>query len=198
MMQPIEGVMLNESGMIFAPGTKVADLLYHEGPLLSMYKQKDLPDASNFTISSSFYFCKWTDCDDECNRWLYVQVTPIDTALFFLKKTSLRDLLAKSPVLFLVDIDRQLSVSQIILTTARYLPPDYLPGGQAFFNETDYTTSAIAFSKKFLGDHYYSLLDEEFSRLVNLASQISYYHSDNPDDLQRLKAHIEHIRQDME
>lgn len=54
------------------------DLLYHEGPLLSHYINKDNPNEH--------YFYKWTDCDDVCNRWLIFRISVEKLHLFLMEK----------------------------------------------------------------------------------------------------------------
>jgi hypothetical protein len=53
---------------------KQGDLLYHEGPLLSVFK-----DA----LSDNFYLYKWSDCDDKAHRWLVFKVSSKGLKSFF-------------------------------------------------------------------------------------------------------------------
>lgn len=117
---------------------KVGDLLYHEGPLLSLFRDK--------VQLSEFYLFKWADCDENCNRWLVFKSSSESLRGFLYKEYSLLQLVDKNPFVFLIDIDEDLNhVRQYIANTSS-LPPVYLPSANSFFNEDSY--SEIAKSMK--------------------------------------------------
>ena len=62
-MKKLKGVKIEK--LDFVP-VKQGDLLYHEGPLLSVFKDE---------LTDAFYFYKWSDCDEIAHRWLVFKVS---------------------------------------------------------------------------------------------------------------------------
>ena len=167
------------------PRRKLGDLLYHEGPLLSIYQHD--PD-------SSYYLCKWTDSDETCNRWLYFPTAPAELAMFFFQKSSLLDLIKKSTWVFLIDIDNDINTKQIIVTTADRLPASYFPYEDSYFCEDDFTAYAADFRNTFLNANFPLLLDEELARLKNYTFMITqYYHHISSEDVSNFQRQIQNI-----
>ncbi|WP_373514163.1 hypothetical protein [Persicitalea sp.] len=122
---------------------KLGDLLYHEGPLLSLFVNSD--------DSNSYYLYKWTDCDETVNRWLVVQLSSNELKKFFDKKKSLRAIFQTNPKLYLVDIDNQVAVKRVQSCPATALPEAYLPRKDSMFVEETFTEFADEF-RLFLTD----------------------------------------------
>jgi hypothetical protein len=76
---------------------KIEDLIYYEGPLLSLFKRKD---------EDIFYFYYWIDMDKTSNRWLIFEVSQDDITNFKEKNDTiiLKDLILKSNNLWIDDI----------------------------------------------------------------------------------------------
>ena len=156
-MEPVEGIKLADVPSFMQIGQKLGDLLYHEGPLLSIY--------ANAKNQSAYYLCNWTDCDEHCNRWVYFPITSLDLAMFFLGKLNLLELMTKSPMVLSVDLDHELNKKQVILTNVSNLPVDYLPLEDSFFQEEYFTEEAVKFKNDIFIKPRYFRYNKENSRL---------------------------------
>jgi hypothetical protein len=139
-MKAIEGTSISNLG--FEP-QKLGDLLYFEGPLLSLFR-----DASDL---NQYYLYKWADGDDDCNRWIVLPVRKIDLITFFEKEITLRRLFERSERLYLLDLDDGLDQKGLLETTPDRLPDSYLPREGSFFSEEKYNPFASTM-KKYLAD----------------------------------------------
>jgi len=71
-MELIQSVEISKLGFI---PQKLGDLLEHEGPLLSLYIDRDNPE--------NYFLYKWVDNDKKCNRWAILPCTSKDLLAFF-------------------------------------------------------------------------------------------------------------------
>jgi hypothetical protein len=133
-MRDIKGISIPKLG--FVP-QKVGDLIYHEGPLLSLFVDRNNPE--------NYYLYKWADCDKYINRWLVVQLNAISLRDFFYKEISLRTLLLNSPVTYVLQLDENLTESAIMVCATNDLPDDYLPKENSYYEEEKYSDFALAF-----------------------------------------------------
>lgn len=122
---------------------KLGDLLYHEGPLLSLFSKSGDPN--------SYYLYKWSDCDESANRWLVAQLTSTELGRFFDQKISLRNLLLANSKLFLVDVGDNLTDSKVHSCSADKVPDAYLPGKNSMFVEDAFTDFAADFRLRLVG-----------------------------------------------
>src|SRR5205085_8568684 len=78
---------------------KVADLIYFDGALLSLFKNE----------SGYNYLYYWCDSTEDVNRWLVFRVSQRDLDDYLSQKNTLHDLIIKPSdgILFSVDIDHE-------------------------------------------------------------------------------------------
>lgn len=108
------------------------DLIYHEGPFLSHFVGSDGHD----------YLYKWSDCDENHNRWLIFSVSHEKLASFFQKKISLLDLIRSNSFVYFLDLDEHLNEASAYVCPVARIPSDYLPSEQSFFEEEQYEAYA--------------------------------------------------------
>jgi hypothetical protein len=136
-MKRLSGVKIDK--LDFIP-IKQGDLLYHEGPLLSVFK-----DA----LSDNYYFYKWSDCDDKAHRWLVFKVTLKNLKAFFDKQISIRQLILEQPFSYFLDLDNELEPVNIVLVAVANMPKSYLPEQQdSFFDVHDFENYALVLQKE--------------------------------------------------
>jgi hypothetical protein len=125
-MEKVQGAKLK----VFPPGhlTRVADLIYYDGPLLSLYKNP-LNDR---------YLSYWCDLEDGLNRWLFFRVSEKRLNSYLEKEITLRDLIL-GPVegtLLCVDVDADDRFTSILLLTPEDLPSVYIPKPNTYYDFT--------------------------------------------------------------
>jgi hypothetical protein len=118
---------------------KQGDLLYHEGPLLSVFK-----DA----LSDNFYLYKWSDCDDKAHRWLVFKVSIKGLKSFFERQISIRQLILDQPFSYFLDLDNQLEPVNIALVASANIPQNYLPEQDSYFNALDFESYALVLQQE--------------------------------------------------
>ena len=133
-MEKINAIKISTIG---ANLEKIGDFLYHEGPLLSLFKDKSHID--------NYYFYKWADCNEFCNRWIVFSVSTELLRGFLFQELSLRQLLLKNSYVFLLDIDDQLNQEQCLVASVDDLPDSYLPSVPSFYKPETYTELAGIF-----------------------------------------------------
>jgi hypothetical protein len=116
---------------------KIGDFLYHEGPLLSLFQDKNHLDI--------YYFYKWADSDDQCNRWLIFSVNTALLRSFLFQELSLRQLILKNPYVFLLDINNHLEQHQCLIASISDIPDSYLPKVSSYYKPETYTELANVF-----------------------------------------------------
>ena len=138
-MKKLTGIKINK--LDFVP-TKQGDLLYHEGPLLSVFK-----DYS----SDNFYLYKWSDCDEKANRWLVFKVSTESLRAFFDKKISLRQIILDLPFSYFLDLDNALDPLSIIIVSTQNMPKNYLPEQDSYFDAVEFEGYASILQQKIKG-----------------------------------------------
>ena len=118
---------------------KQGDLLYHEGPLLSVFK-----DA----LSDNFYLYKWSDWDNKTHRWLVFKVSVKGLKSFFDGQTSIRQLILEQPFSYFLDLDTHLEPVNIALVASANIPQNYLPEQDSYFNALDFESYALVLQKE--------------------------------------------------
>ena len=113
---------------------KMGDFLYHEGPLLSLFRDK--------TNSDNYYFYKWADSDSSANRWLVFAVKKENLKHFLFQEVSLKQLINMNAFVFFVDIDNDLNPTQYLVASLDDFPVSYLPTDNSFYKEGKYTELA--------------------------------------------------------
>lgn len=148
-MKELKGISILKLG--FVP-QKIGDLIYFEGPLLSLFIDRSNPDI--------YYLYKWADCDDNTNRWLIVQLNSISLRSFFFKETSLRNILLSCPLTYVVELDDNLIEKEITVCATTDVPQAYLPTDSSYFSEEKYTDFASTFKTIIANNRIYDILNE--------------------------------------
>jgi len=156
-MKDITGIKIPKLG--FAP-QKIGDLIYHEGPLLSLFLDRNNPDT--------YYLYKWADCNEKTNRWLVLQLNSINLRSFFYKEISLRTLLLNSPLTYILSLDDKLAETDIMICATADLPESYLPKENSFYGEEKYTEFALTFKTIIANNRIYDILNEILKEVNSL------------------------------
>jgi len=104
----------------------VIDLIYFEGPLLSLFKNE----------SGDSYLYYWCDVDENYNRWMIIRLSKTNQESYILKKLSLNHLIL-SPVdgfVYILDIGDDLQYDNIYLVLPENLPERYIPETESFYD----------------------------------------------------------------
>ena len=114
---------------------KVIDLIYHEGPLLSLYQDN----------MGNYYFYKWCERKKEEHLWVVFEVSVENLINFYHKEMSLRDLMTilwNQTVFFLyINEGFETKITSALGKEAK----DYLPQKDSYFEETQYEEEAVLF-----------------------------------------------------
>jgi len=149
-MKYLKGIALTE--FPFKELDKVADLIYFDGPLLSLFRN-DKGDQ---------YFFYWCDNSENANRWLVYRVTDHEVTAYLSKRISLRDILLhpSDGLIFSVDIDDDLNYNNPLLLKPNDLPTSYIPS----VNST-YKFTPITYERQFerITEGYKIAIDGEWS-----------------------------------
>ena len=119
------------------PFKKVGDLLYHEGPLLSLF----VDDHSNMILY------KWVDIDVNSHHWLITSISSKELLHFFKRELSLLEYYNKCEEKVIAEVCENLEVKKI--KAIKDLPKEYLPGEKSFFTANVYTLFAVAMQSIF-------------------------------------------------
>ena len=124
MMEEIKGYKLDKFPQENL--TKMRDLVYFDGPLLSYFKSR----------SGDNYLYYWCDVDENYNRWLIFRVSDQSLNRYLNGELSLLDLM-KNPsdgFFYSVDIDNDLEYHNILRVLPKDLPASYLPEQDSYFD----------------------------------------------------------------
>lgn len=137
-MNEINGYPIDTDLSIF---TRVSDLIYFDGPLLSHYVDKN----------GENYLFMWVDTDGVYNRWIYFNID-IDTLNHYLKKDySLLEVIKKKaqPFCYFVDIDNNANHFNNSILLWQDFPQDILPEEDSYYDFEPIQNSDLAsYSKK--------------------------------------------------
>lgn len=153
-MKTISGIKITKLGFI---PQKIGDLIYHEGPLLSLFIDRNNPDT--------YYLYKWADCDEKTNRWLVLQLNTIDLRSFFYKEISLRTLLLNNPLTYVLSLDDSLTEVDRMVCSTSDLPKEYLPKENSLYSEEKYTEFATVFKTIIASNRIDDMLNEILKEL---------------------------------
>jgi hypothetical protein len=106
--------------------TLVSDLIFFDGPLLSLFENKE----------GDLYLYYWCDTNDTLNRWIILRVSIKSIKKYLSKKISLRDLIL-NPIdkfLYFVDMDNDLNYNHVNLVYPSELTLSYIPDKDSFYN----------------------------------------------------------------
>ncbi len=163
-MEQIKSLQISNLGVNLE---KIGDLLYHEGPLLSLFKDKNNSD--------NYYLYKWADNDENYNRWLVFHVNKEDLRRFFFQELSLKQLLLLNSFVFLIDIDNNLNIEQYLIVAQQELPSSYFPKENSYYKEGKYTELAQYLKHKLLVEQedIYTLVSATKSEISSLREEFS-------------------------
>lgn len=163
-MDSLQTIATKVSKKLFSDHRWIADVLYFEGPLLSLFKGSKEQD----------YFYYWCDNDSINNRWLAIPVSREQIEAYFSKKLSLHDLISGQRKVIAVDTNNDGEVSHVHALNFADLPSAYLPAKTSFFEAalcpTDIYKSISAdvypiyIDKKWFFDDF-SLVERVFTQL---------------------------------
>jgi hypothetical protein len=124
MLEMIKGTLLS----FFPLGDLelIADLIYFDGPILSLLKNN----------KDDYYFYCWSDGDDQFNRWLVFRITSPDLHLYLEEKEITLRQLILHPVdgfLYSADIDNDLNYHNVMFVEPANLPDSYLPTENTYY-----------------------------------------------------------------
>lgn len=109
------------------PFKKLGDLIYQEGPILSLFVDYD----------TNMFLCRWVDCDDNTNHWMVSAISSYELSQFYHKKISLRQYYEGCNELVIIEIDNSLSIEKIYALDI--VVDDYLPKKNSLYVDNLYT-----------------------------------------------------------
>lgn len=162
---PIRGE--NIGGHAFPNYVWNADLIYFDGPFLSLYTKENGGDA--------FFF--WLDTDGKKHRWAVVDVARSQLVEYLNAELSLQAILDSVESLFVFESTATGRRSNIKLLKPAALPSSYRPKSQSFLTERIASAAAIAlrdettkrFELQFTGEEFFI---EDLSRIPRLYEQL--------------------------
>jgi len=128
----IEGSRLD--GRSLPSYTWNADLIFFEGPLLSLFKSENDYDALFI----------WLDCDDRRNRWAIVDISRDNLKSYLCQNISLMHVVHESKSLIVFDATATARKTRIVKTVWAQLPQEYLPRKDSFLVDEISTPAAKA------------------------------------------------------
>lgn len=105
---------------------KVDDLIYYDGPLLSIYKKED----------GSLFLVLWVDNSIEDNRWCFIPVEDKTLTSFLDKKITLRDVINKTESVIFKDLyleGDELLERQIKKVLVKDISEEYMPTNESYY-----------------------------------------------------------------
>jgi predicted RNase H-like HicB family nuclease len=111
----------------FGKLTKVSDLIYYEGPILTHFTSEN---GDNLLFH-------WIDYDENVNRWLVLQVTENELFDFIRNEQNLNGILANTlnSFVFIVDIASNSKFENIVFVLTKLLDSAYVPDNESYFNQ---------------------------------------------------------------
>jgi hypothetical protein len=106
--------------------THVADLLFFDGALLSLFEDKNKEN----------YLYYWCDVDEICNRWLVFEVSSKNLRLYLQGNKSLYEIVT-SPVnnmIYAIDMNNEGEIENIYKINPENLPEDYIPDKDSYYD----------------------------------------------------------------
>jgi hypothetical protein len=128
---------------------KRADLVFFDGPLLSLFENKD----------GDPYFFIWADVDRDTNRWVVFRTASAGLSAFLNKNVTLRELVThpSDGFLYVADLNAASDFGDVWIIPAAELPVAYLPASNSYY---EFEPIAEQFDLQSLAERYRSpLLD---------------------------------------
>jgi hypothetical protein len=93
------------------------DILYYDGPILSIYQ----------TDKGEFLVYYWCESNYEVNRWLVFEINELEAKLLRNDAITITELVRLRDFVFFVDVDSELKHKSIRKLHPVSIPPSYLP-----------------------------------------------------------------------
>lgn len=118
--------------------TKERDLIYYDGPLLSLFRDK----------KNNPYLYNWADQDDKYNRWIVFKISEEDLTKYLKGTFNLLNLIKTTEIVFCLDLDNEFKDTKTYLLWTEDIPLDYLPEEDSYlFNpQFGYTDKVFPYS----------------------------------------------------
>lgn len=136
-----------------------ADLVYYDGPFVSLYRRDKGSDAIFF----------WVDSVLGSNRWASVEVGRVDLEQYLQGNLSLREILDKSVECYIFNVGPRGRKTKFRKLSSKEFPKEYLPDDDSYLYEEIATDEAL----RLLGElrfEYKILLDGEEIYMDDLAT----------------------------
>lgn len=143
----------------------IADLIYFEGPLLSLFRgAKGHNDV----------LVLWVDCDDRRDRWVALNIERSDLKQYISQRISLRDLVEKQDSFLFFHTSGTARRSSCRRVGWDSFPNDYLPDTDTLWDKSLATEDALSLIEEEAGE-YRILLDGENWYVDDLSKALSAY-----------------------
>jgi hypothetical protein len=107
-----------------------ADLIYFDGPMLSLFKQDDGQDV----------LFAWLDCDERKNRWCIVPIQRESLRMYLSQEITLRSVFLEAPNTLVFHTGKDAKRRNFLLLNS--LPEDYLPASDSYLVDQISTSAA--------------------------------------------------------
>jgi hypothetical protein len=108
---------------------RLGDLLFFEGPLLSVYKDVQ---------TNKFYLMDWVDRDQDSNRWLFYSIKKENLSRFINREISHFDLYENDQKsIYFVDIKHDAFFDNTNLKELDEMSQEYIPSRENYFNSDE-------------------------------------------------------------
>jgi hypothetical protein len=110
----------------FSGFTKIADLIYYDGPLLSHF----------ISPQGESYLFYWTDVDDSYNRWMIVRVDTVSLRRYLERELSLKDIISNpnDDFVYFTDVDDEGRFSNVKYVSTKDIPKEYMPADDSMYD----------------------------------------------------------------
>ena len=102
----------------------IEDIIYFDGPLLSLLKASTIQD----------YFYYWCDSNNYYNRWMAIPVTRQDILDYKSGKITTLELCNKNNELLFVDINSDLEAKKGVIVLYDDIPEEYIPPTESYYD----------------------------------------------------------------
>lgn len=148
-----------------------ADLVYYDGPLISLYRSERGEDV----------LYVWLDCTATRNRWCIVPVSRESLRGYLDQAYTLLTLFERSKHLITFDANDSLRKTGITLTCFANIPNEYLPQPDSHLSDDIATPAAIALKEERTAAYYLGLdgdelYVEDLSKIQRVFQQLYSFH----------------------
>ena len=128
------------------PMSKLGDLIYFEGPLLSHVS------FSQVAVGGPEFLMKWVDNDEDSNRWMLKQIDDNILWAYFNKQISLRELFTINnyQIVILLDYSDDQKILSSWISELGDIPNSYLPEEDSFFEPDQHESYSLELSKRII------------------------------------------------